>query len=59
MRRYLKKRGPSVPIAALALVMIAATPAWATTQLPGPVAGGLVGSAIVGVLVVAKLWRRK
>ena len=47
-------------IAGLALVD-AATSAWATvgTTMPGPGAGLLVGAAIVGTLVIAKLWRRK
>ena len=59
MRKILKELGKSAPIAALALVTLAVTPAWALAQLPGPAAGGLIGAAIVGVLVIAKLWRRK
>ena len=54
-----KTFGISGPLAALALIVLAAEPAWAGVPLPGPAIGGLGGAAIVGALVIAKLWRRK
>ncbi len=52
----------SLPVAIVALVTIAASPAWAVVNgvpLPAPAAGGLIGAAIIGAIVAARLWRRK
>ncbi len=48
-----------LPVAIVALVTIEASPAWAGQQLPAPAAGGLIGAAIIGAIVAARLWRRK
>lgn len=58
MRNSLKARGAGLAVAVLALSTLA-TPAWALVQMPAPAAGGLAGLAIVGAIVIAKLWRRK
>ncbi len=54
----------SLPVAIVALVTIEASPAWAVfhiteVALPAPAAGGLIGAAIIGAIVAARLWRRK
>ncbi len=49
---------PSALIAVL-IVLTSTGPAWAGRIVPGPAAGGLAGEAIIGALVIAKLWRRK
>ncbi len=51
----------SLPVAIVALVTIEASPAWALTNnnLPAPAAGGLIGAAIIGAIVAARLWRGK
>ncbi len=51
----------SLPAAIVALVTIAASPAWAgeAPQLPASAVGGLIGAAIIGAIVAARLWRRK
>ena len=60
MRGFLRTRGVDLPIAVIALTALVTEPAWATIVLPGPAAGGvLAGAAIVGAIVIAKLWRRK
>ena len=59
MWRFLRTRGVDLPIAVIALIALVTEPAWATIVLPGPAAGGLAGAAIVGAIVIAKLWRRK
>ncbi len=59
MRRFLRARSVDLLIAVIALTALVTEPAWATTVLPGPVAGGLAGAAIVGAIVIAKLWRRR
>ena len=59
MRNFLKTFGVSGSIATIALVALVAEPAWALAPVPGPIAGGLIGAAIVGALVLAKIWRRK
>ena len=61
MWRFLKTRGVELVIVAIALTALIATPAWAGTVngLPGPAAGLLAGGAIIGTLVIAKMWRRK
>ncbi len=59
MRRFLRDRAVDLPIAVMALTALVTEPAWATGILPGPAAGGLAGAAIVGAIVIAKLWRRK
>ena len=56
--RTFSAQGGGLAIAVLALAT-QATPAWAVGSLPGPEAGGIAGAAIIGALVVAKLWRRK
>ena len=58
MWRFLRTRGVDLPIAVIALTALVTEPAWAVV-LPGPPAGGLAGAAIVGAIVIAKLWRRK
>ncbi len=59
MRRFLKTRGVDLAITAIALTALMTEPAWAFFALPGPAAGGLVGAAIIGAIVIAKWWRRK
>ncbi len=59
MWNFLKTRSVDLAIAVIALTALATEPAWATIVLPGPAAGGLAGAAIVGAIVIAKLWRRK
>ena len=59
MGNLLKTLGLSGHLAILALVTVAAEPSWALANLPGPAAGGLVGAAVIGALVIAKLWRKK
>ncbi len=59
MWRFLRARGVDLPIAVIAFTTLAANPAWAGVRVPGPAAGGLAGAAIVGAIVIAKLWRRK
>ena len=59
MWRFLRARGVDLPIAVIAFTTLAAYPAWAGSIVPGPAAGGLAGAAIIGAIVIAKLWRRK
>ena len=59
MWNFLKTRGVDLAIATIGLTALMTGPAWATIVLPGPAAGGLAGAAIVGAIVIAKLWRRK
>ena len=59
MRKFLKTRGVDLPIAVIALTALMTEPASALQVMPGPAAGGLAGAAIIGALVIAKLWRRK
>ncbi len=59
MWRFLKTRGVDLAIAVVALTALMAEPAWATAPVPGPAAGGLAAAAIIGAIVIAKLWRRK
>ncbi len=59
MWRFLRDRAVDLPIAVIAFTALAADPAWAGFPVPGPAAGGLAGAAIVGAIVIAKLWRRK
>ncbi len=59
MWRFLKTRGVDLAIVVVALTALMTEPAWAFVPLPGPAAGGLVGAAIIGAIVIAKLWRRK
>ncbi len=49
----------SLPVAIVALVTIAASTAWAGVPEPAPAVGGLIGAAIIGAIVAARLWRRK
>ncbi len=59
MWKFLKSRGVDLAIAAIALTALMPESAWAFNGLPGPAAGGLAGAAIIGAIVIAKLWRRK
>ncbi len=61
MWRFLRARAVDLPIAVIVLTTLAASPAWAglSIAVPGPAAGGLAGAAIIGAIVIAKLWRRK
>lgn len=60
MWRFLKARGVDLAIVVVALTALMTEPAWSGIPMPGPAAGGvLAGAAVVGALVIAKLWRRK
>ena len=59
MRRLLKTRGVDLVIAVVALIPLMPEPAWAGEPVPAPAAGILAGGAIIGAIVIAKLWRRK
>ncbi len=59
MWKFLKTRGVDLPISVIALTALVTKPAWAVGSLPGPAAGGLAAAAIIGAIVIAKLWRRK
>ncbi len=59
MRKFLKTRGVDLAIAAIALTALMTEPAWALSVVPAPVAGIVTGGAIIGAIVIAKLWRRK
>ncbi len=59
MWRFLKTRGVGLAIVVIALTALMTEPAWALAVMPGPAVGGLAGAAIIGALVIAKLWRRK
>ena len=57
--KFLKARGVDLAIVVAAFTAFSTEPAWAFAQMPGPAAGGLAGAAIIGAIVIAKLWRRK
>ena len=57
--KFLRTRSVDLAIVVVALTALMTGPAWALAQLPGPAAGGLAGAAIIGAIVIAKLWRRK
>ncbi len=59
MWRFLKTRGVDLAIVVVALTALMTEPAWALEPVPGPAAGILAGGAIIGAIVIAKLWRRK
>ena len=59
MWKFLKTRGVDLAIAVIALIALMTEPASALVPMPGPAAGGLAGAAIIGAIVIAKLWRRK
>ncbi len=59
MWRFPRARGVDLPIAVIAMTALVTKPAWAFITVPGPAAGGLAAAAIVGAIVIAKLWRRK
>lgn len=59
MQKFLKSRGFDVAIASITLTVLTTTPAWAGVTIPAPAAAILAGGAIIGAIVVAKLWRRK
>ncbi len=59
MWRILKTRGVDLAIVVVALTALMPEPAWAVNGLPAPAVGILAGGAIIGAIVIAKLWRRK
>ncbi len=61
MWKILKSRGVDLAITAIALTALMPESAWAlgNMQLPAPAVGILAGGAIIGAIVIAKLWRRK
>ncbi len=59
MGNFLKTKGIDLALYSMALTALTTGPAWATLAAPGPAAGVLVGGAIIGALVIAKVWRRK
>ena len=59
MWNFLKTRSVDLAIIAIALTALMTGPAWALQLMPGPAAGGLAGAAIIGALIIAKLWRRR
>ena len=61
MWNFLKTRGVDLTIAVIAVTALMTEPAWAGdfVPVPAPVAGILAGGAIIGAIVIAKLWRRK
>ncbi len=59
MRRFARTRGVDLPVAVIAFTVLAASPAWAGAEVHLPAAGGFAGVAIIGAIVIAKLWRRK
>ncbi len=59
MWRFLKTRGVDLTIVVVALTALMTEPAWAFMALPAPAAGILAVAAIIGAIVIAKLWRRK
>ena len=59
MWKFLKTRGVDLAITAIALTALMPEPAWAGQQIPAPAVGILAGAAIIGAIVIAKLWRRK
>ncbi len=60
MWKFPKTRGVDLPIAVIALTALMTEPASAFVAVPAPAAGGvLAGAAIIGAIVIAKLWRRK
>ncbi len=59
MWRFLKTRGVDLAIAVVALIALMPEPAWAVVTVPAPAVGSLAGAAIIGAIVIAKLWRRK
>ncbi len=59
MWRFLKTRGVDLAIVVVALTALMTEPAWALATIPAPAVGILAGGAIIGALVIAKLWRRK
>ena len=42
-----------------AVTLLAAKPAWALVAVPAPETGGLIALAVIGAIVVAKIWRRR
>ncbi len=59
MWKILKSRGVDLAIVVVALTALMPEPAWATAPVPGPAVGIIAGAAIIGAIVIAKLWRRK
>ncbi len=59
MWRFLKSRGVGLAIVVVALTALMTEPAWAGVTVPAPAVGILAGGAIIGAIVIAKLWRRK
>ncbi len=58
MARFLKTGGIDLAVVVFALTALMPEPAWASPPVPGPAAGILAGGAIIGAIVIAKLWRR-
>ncbi len=60
MWKFLRTCGVDLAIAVIALTVLITEPASALVSVPGPAgAGVLAGAAIIGAIVIAKLWRRK
>ncbi len=59
MWRFLKTHGVDLAIVVVALTALMPEPAWALAPVPSPAVGILAGGAIIGAIVIAKLWRRK
>ena len=61
MSKVLKIRGVEPAIAVVALSTLVIEPAWASfsAELPGPAVGVLAAGAVIGVVVVARWWRRR
>ncbi len=60
MWKILKSRGVDLAIVVVALTALMAEPAWAQpVEMPAPAVAILAGVAIIGAIVIAKLWRRK
>lgn len=59
MWRFLNTRGVDLGLLVVATTALAIGPAWAVQPVPGPAAGAVVGGAILGAIIIAKVWRRK
>ena len=61
MRKIINTRGAGIAFAAIALTALVNTPASASISpnLPGPAAGIIAAGAVIGVVVVARWWRRR
>ncbi len=61
MGKFVMTRRADLAITAIALTALMTEPAWAldAVPVPAPGVGILAGGAIIGAIVIAKLWRRK